>query len=69
MATVTTIGSIGKPNLMLMVYNGLDFDSEYINKYGVATLTHTRVVMIYSGVEFEDIRVERDQWPAIKDSK
>ena len=39
----------------------------YFNARGVAE--PSRIILAYNGVEFEDVRVEREQWPAMKDSE
>ena len=38
----------------------------YFNAEGRAELT--RMILAQAGVEFEDVRVKRDDWPAMKPS-
>lgn len=39
----------------------------YFNIRGAAE--SIRFILSYGGIEFEDIRIEREQWPQIKPSK
>ena len=39
----------------------------YFNAEGRAELT--RMILAQAGVEFEDVRVKREDWPAMKPSK
>lgn len=39
----------------------------YFNLRGRGELI--RLILAQAGVEYEDIRIEKDKWPAMKDSK
>jgi len=46
--------------------SGKNFKLTYFNDRGRAELA--RIIFAYAGVDYEDIRVEREDWPGMKES-